>query len=246
MKKMIMTGICLVAVSVLAEEKKAPVWDTSAGLGANLSRGNTESTLLDGSIVSETKQGQNEARLGIEANYGETETVQTNGTKKMDSNVQNARAFAEYRRLWSDRDYGYLNGELRNDEIAEIDHRLMVGPGVGRYFVSDEKQKLSGETGVVYIQEKVAGEEDDTMALRLAQRYSVKISDNGKVYESVEYLPSLEGFDDYLLNAEVGVEAMMNSRMGLRLAIQDKYDSTPAPNKKDNDLTLIGGLTVKL
>jgi putative salt-induced outer membrane protein YdiY len=84
------------------------------------------------------------------------------------------------------------------------------------------------------------------MALRLAQRYSVKISDNGKVYESVEYLPSLEGFDDYLLNAEVGVEAMMNSRMGLRLAIQDKYDSTPAPNKKDNDLTLIGGLTVKL
>jgi putative salt-induced outer membrane protein YdiY len=246
MKAMMMTVVCLVAVSVLAQEKVAPVWATSASAGANLARGNTKSTLLNGGIISEAKSGNNEARVGVEANFGETEIVGTNGVKAMDTNVQNLRGFAEYRRLWDERDYGYLNGEIRNDQIADIDYRLMVGPGVGRYFIKSDQQKCSGEIGATYIQEKLAGVEDDTVALRLAQRYEVKVGTGGKLYEAVEYLPSLDDFATFLLNAEAGAEAMMSDRMSLRLAVQDKYNSDPAPGKKENDFILIGGLTVKL
>lgn len=246
MKAIIVTAVCLVAVGVLAQEKAVPVWSTSASAAANLARGNTRSMLLNGGIVSEAKQGQNEARIGVEANFGETEIVTTNGTKAMDTNVQNSRAFAEYRRLWDDRDYGYLNGEIRNDDIADIDYEVKVGPGVGRYFVKRDTQKLSGEIGATYIKQKLAGVEDDTVALRVAQRYECKVGTGGKLYEAVEYLPSFDDFSIFLMNAEAGAEAMMNERMSLRLAIQDKYNSDPAPGKKQNDFILVGGLTVKL
>lgn len=245
MQATMITVVCLAAVSVLAQEKSV-VWATGASAGANLARGNTRSTLLNGGVVSEAKAGSNEARIGIEANFGETEVVTTNGIKKMETNVQNMRGFAEYRRLWDERDYGYLNGEILNDEIADIDYRLMVGPGVGRYFVKNAQQKCSGEIGVTYIQEKLAGEEDDTVALRIAQRCETKVGTGGKLYEAVEYLPSLDDFATFLLNAEAGAEAMMSDRMSLRLAIQDKYNSDPATGKKENDFILIGGLTVKL
>jgi hypothetical protein len=83
-------------------------------------------------------------------------------------------------------------------------------------------------------------------------------SDKAKIWQSAEYLPKANDFGDYLLSAEVGAEAAMNSRVSLRIVLQDKYDSTPAivlADKNDsasgsalnaNDLTLIAGVAIKL
>jgi putative salt-induced outer membrane protein YdiY len=66
------------------------------------------------------------------------------------------------------------------------------------------------------------------------------------MWESAEYLPAFDDFQRFLLNAELGTEAAMNTRLSLRIVLQDKYNSDPAPGKKANDVTLIGGLTYKL
>jgi putative salt-induced outer membrane protein YdiY len=121
-----------------------------------------------------------------------------------------------------------------------------VGPGVGRYFLMSNTQKLSGEIGPTYIRQKLAGETDGTLALRVAERYELKVSTTASLWESVEYLPASDDFGNYLLNAEVGAEAAMNTKLNLRLVVQDKFNSDPAPGKDDNDLILIGGLSYKL
>jgi putative salt-induced outer membrane protein YdiY len=221
-------------------------WNTSVSAGVNLSRGNTRNMLLNGSVVSEYKKEMNEAKMGVEGNYGETEVTLPDGSKETQGNVENSRAFVDYRRLLNARTYGYLNGDLRNDNIAEIDYRLMTGPGIGQYLLKSAVQNLGVEAGASYIKEKVAGLEDDKMALRVGERYDFKMSDTAKVWESVEYLPAFEDFGDYLLNAEVGAEAAMNARVSLRLVLQDKFDSTPGAGLKKNDLVIIGGLACKL
>ena len=38
----------------------------------------------------------------------------------------------------------------------------------------------------------------------------------------------------------------ITSRLRLRLKLTDSYDSTPAPNKKRNDLALVSALALKL
>jgi putative salt-induced outer membrane protein YdiY len=226
-----------------------PLWKTTIAAGANVTRGNSETLMLNGNVVSVFKQDKNEARVGVEANYGETEVTEgsgSNATKRTDTNVNNARAFSEYRRLLTERDYLYGNAELMMDDVADIDYRLMVGPGVGRYFLMSNTQKLSGELGAAYIQEKVAGDEDDRVALRLAERYELKVSATASVWQSAEFLPAFEDFNQYLLSGELGAEAAMNAKLSLRVVLQDKYNSDPAPGKDQNDLTLIAGVTYKL
>jgi len=258
MTKWMLTGIAMVvapAVWTQAQVPAAPVvetvplWKTTVAAGANVTRGNSETLQLNGSVISAFKQDRNEARVGVEANYGETQVTQGSGTnesKRTDTNVNNARAFSEYRRLLTERNYVYANAEILQDDIANIDYRFMVGPGVGRYFLMSDRQKLSGETGLAYIKTKQGGVTDDTVAWRIAERYDLKVSATASVWESVELLPSVDDFSRCLINAEVGAEAAMNAKLSLRVVVQDKYNSDPAPGKDENDLAVIAGLTYKL
>lgn len=260
MTKRILTGVAMMAVSAVWAQAQAqtpaatavaaePLWKTTVAAGANVTRGNSETMLLNGSVISAFKQEGNEARVGVEANYGENQVTQgsgTNETKKTDTSVNNARVFGEYRRLLSERTYAYGNAELLQDDIANIDYRAMVGPGIGRYFVMDTRQKLSAETGLTYIKTKQGGVTDDTVALRVAERYDLKVGTSAAVWESVEYLPSVDDFSQCLINAELGVEAAMNARLSLRVVLQDKYNSAPATGKDENDLAVVAGLSYKL
>lgn len=247
-RTVLMAAAILSAAAVHGEEPApAPAWGTTAAAGVNLSRGNTRNMLLNGSVISTYKHEKNEARLGVEANYGETEVTSTNDTKEMETNVQNSRALAEYRRLLNERTYGYVSAEIRSDDVADIDYRFMVGPGIGQYLLKSDLQTLGVELGASYVQEKLADKDaDDYVALRAAERYEFKVSQSSKVWESVEFLPAFEDFGRYLLNAEAGAEAAMNTRLSLRIVAQDKYNSDPAPGKKPNDFQLIGGITYKL
>ena len=238
-------------VPVAAPEAAAPElpWKTTVAAGASVTRGNSETMSYNGSAISSFKQGNNELRMGVEGNYGESQVTQgsgTNLTKKTNTNINNARVFGEYRRLLTERNYVYGNAELLTDDIADIDYRLMVGPGVGRYFLKSDRQKLSGETGLTYIRTKQAGNPDDTVALRMAERYDLKLSATATFWESLEYLPSVDDFSRHLINSEVGLEAAINSKVSLRVVFQDKYNSDPAPDKEKNDLALIAGLSCKL
>jgi putative salt-induced outer membrane protein YdiY len=55
----------------------------------------------------------------------------------------------------------------------------------------------------------------------------------------------VEDFDNFLIVAELGTEATFNSRLSLRVVLQDRYNSEPAAGRKKNDLTLISGITYK-
>ena len=146
----------------------------------------------------------------------------------------------------NERLYGYFDLSYFYDEIGDIDYRITASPGLGYFLVKDAVQSFALETGPSYIWEKVGGVEDDYLGVRFFEKYERKLSDTAKVWESVEYLPRLDDFDDYLLSAEIGVEAAMNSSLSLRLVIVDKYDSTPAPEKKENDVTVTGSLVYKI
>jgi hypothetical protein len=57
----------------------------------------------------------------------------------------------------------------------------------------------------------------------------------------------VDKFNNYILNAEVGVEAALNksSNLSLRSVLQDAYVNIPAPNRLKNDLKLITSLVYK-
>lgn len=229
---------CLVAFSVQAEGDKG----TALNAGISLTDGNSETMVANAGILHESGSESTPLKIGLEGNYGETGDETT---------VENAKAFGSLKHLYSDTFYSYLNLDLLFDDIAGVDSRLTAGPGVGTFIVKSEETELSVEAGAAYIREELDGGDgedvsDDIAALRLGQALTHALSDTARVWESIEYLPEFEDFDNYLLNSEIGIEADVNETLALRLVYQYRYDATPAPGREEGDSSLIAGFSYKM
>lgn len=223
-------------------------WNSEINAAFNLARGNSKTLLLNGGLVSEYKKSANEFRLEINGAYGESSVTSSDSLNSTEqTTIQNAKGIVDYKRLFSERDYGYANGQLMHDHIAGIDYRLIAGPGLGRYFLKSERQSLNTEAGVAYVRQELTDDTtDNTLNLRAAQRYELKLLIASKLWESVEYLPVCNDFGNYFVNFEIGAEAPITGILNLRIVFLDQYNSQPAQGKDNNDLQLTAGIGCKI
>jgi len=235
------------AAPLTEQEKQKPKdWKTSLNAGLNLTHGNSENMLVNGAILADYNKADNIFRLNIQGNYNENVVSQDNTNDIKQATVQNARGIAEYQRLFSERDYGYANASLSHDRIAGIDYRGIAGPGVGRYFFKRDPLKLSTEIGVAYVSQRLIGDIENTINLRVAQRFEMKLLASSKVWESIECLSAINDYGNYLVNFEIGAQAAITACLNLRVVLQDQFDSRPAPGKESNDVKLIAGVGYQL
>lgn len=256
--KNIMIAVALLAsvtVGVFAQEEGKPAgFKHSLSAGVTMTDGNSETMQANLSMLTEgEKESLGSVRAGAEFNYGES-TVERESTvdgvatvEDVDeTTVENARAFANAKKTMSPLTFGYVDVSFLYDDIAMVDHRFVAGPGLGVYPLKNDITSLLFEAGPSYVWEKVADVSDDYLAVRFAERFTHALSDTAKVWQSAEYLPKADDFGDYLLSAEVGVEAALNAHLNLGLVLRDKYDSEPGEGLEKNDLALIGRISVSL
>ena len=232
------TTLALAALSlaVTGYAQSTNRWETSAALGLTLTKGNSDTLMFTADALTSRKYTHDELSFGVSLSYGEQNDVKNN---------EAAKAFGQWNHLFTDRFYGYVRAEALRDDIADIDYRITLSPGVGYYFIKNEKMLLSVEGGPGAIIEKQGGEEQTYLVGRVAERFEYKFNDKAKVWQMAEFLPQLDDFDNYIINAEVGVEASITARTALRAVLQDTYDNEPAPGRKKNDLKLVTSVVVK-
>jgi len=235
-------ALCLLLAGwqVVAAQEKA--LETTVAAGLTLTDGNAKSLMTNASIITEGEKDRlGSVRAGIEGNYGRS-TVDN----QTQTTVKNAQAFANAKKTLDEHSFWYVDGSLLYDDIALIDYRAILGPGAGYYFIKNPATKLSAEVGPSYTWERVDGVRDDYLALRIAERFEHKLSKNAKVWESVEYIPQVSRFSNYFVNSELGAEAALNSKLNLRLVVQNRYDSEPGGGLKKNDVTVIAAVSMQL
>jgi len=211
-------------------------WITSAAFGFSLAKGNTDNMLATGNLVTSRKWGFNELDLGTDGTYGETDGVRSAG---------NIHGFGQYNRLFNERLFGLLRVDAVNDSISDVEYRLTVSPGIGYYLIKETNTFLRVEAGPGFVFERVGGVSDSYVTLRLAERFETKLNDKVKLWQSLEFLPAIEEFSSYVVNAEVGIDTSLTKKLSLRTFIQDTYDSTPAPGLKKNDIKLVAAIAYK-
>jgi putative salt-induced outer membrane protein YdiY len=234
----------------------APVFKTALNAGLTLTDGNSETLAVNIGLVTEgEKEGLGSVLAGMEANYGESTvsssvtdetTGETTVSEVKETTVENAKAYANVKKTLSPRTFAALDGSVLYDDVALIDYRALLGPGLGVYLIKNDRRTLTLEAGPSYVWEKLDGITDDYLALRFAQRYTCQATANAKLVQALEYVPEAEDFDNYLLNFELGVEAAMSDRLSLRVVLQNKYDNTPAEGAERNDLSVIAGIGLAL
>lgn len=216
--------------------QKEPEWEKSAALGFTLTRGNSETLLFTANVQATKKEAEHEWNLGADATYGENEDVK---------NAENLRGYAQYNRLFSERFFGYLRLEAFHDDIADVAYRITVGPGAGYYFIREKDISLRAEAGPAFVHEKQGGSTDNYITLRLAERLDWKINERAKIWQSLEVLPQVDDWDNYILNAELGLETSITTQLSLRTYVQDTYDNDPAPDRQKNDVKFVTAIAYK-
>jgi putative salt-induced outer membrane protein YdiY len=222
-------------------------WETVASAGVTLTRGNSETFLGTVGINSSRKWSKDEILLGATAGYGEnTSTDPVDGSDEHNTTDQFAKAFGQWNHLFSEKFYGGVRADGLYDAIAGVDYRFTVSPLAGYYLIKNAKTFLAVEAGPGFVAENLAHRDaDQYVTLRLAERFEHKFTDRAKIWESVEYMPRIDDFGDYVLNAEVGVSAGITEHVDLRAVLQDTYRSEPPAGRKNNDLKLIVGVGYK-
>ena len=233
----------------MAAEPAAPEppkkWESVASLGATLTRGNSENFLANATINSSRKWTRDEVLLGASGGYGST-TVREEGepdeTNKTDEYL---KGFAQWNHLFTQRFYGGLRFDALYDDIADIDYRFTLSPLAGYYFIKQTNTFLSGELGPSFICEKQGGETDLYVGARVGERFEYNFKNGAKIWQTVEWIPQVDDFDNWILNFEAGIAAPINKTLDVRLVVQDTYDNEPAEDREENDLKVIAGIGYK-
>jgi len=233
-------------------EEKKPLWETSANAGVTLTRGNSENFLATAGINTQRKWSRDEILAGASAAYGTTEVEEPNptpppATRDVDNRTEAyIKGFFQYNHLFTQRFYGAIRADGLNDEIADVHYRFSLSPLAGYYFIKSPNTTLSGDIGPSWVVEKVgnAGPRG-YLGIRAGERFEHKFKSGARVWQTADITPEVENWENYVLNAEVGVEAPLTKKLAARLVLQDTYDHQPSPGREKNDLKLIAGLAYK-
>ncbi len=232
-KKLLLSAAALAAITHVSAEDTG--WKSTAGLNVAIARGNSSSTLVGGSIQTARKWDKNELFLGVDGAYGKA-----NGSK----NVENYGGFAKYNRLIDERWYIYGLADVRRDTIASINYRATLSPGVGYYFIKEANTTLSAEVGPGLVFEKFKGASSHNyFTLRVGEKFTHKFNEHVSLAQDAEYLPRIDDFGDYVINAGATLSAKLAGNLASTLTVKDTYRSHPAFGRVKNDIQLLGGLS---
>lgn len=236
---------CNAADDPCAPKKKINSWDKSIAAGFNLTSGNTETTLLNLAFAAKKEDSDGNIFDSSAAfNYGTDDNAR--GPNSDDVTRNDVRGFARYDHLLSDNWYLGFGTSFLNDDLADIDYRVTVDPSPGVYLLKNDDYKFRVEAGPSYLFERVGGETDNYFAPRIAERFDWIISCTSKLYEKAEVLFDINDSDNYIVNAEAGVEAALSTDLALVFAVRNVYDNQPALDREKNDLQTITSIKVAL
>jgi hypothetical protein len=184
-------------------------WESVAAVDVSLTRGNSSDFLGTVSLNSKRKWTSEEILLGGAAGYGETHPKDKEETRNQDY----LKGFGQYNHLFTERIYAGLRLDGLHDDIANVDYRFTVSPLAGYYLIKQTNTFLAVEAGPSWVHERlfVAGPGSDFehsyFALRFAERFEYKFKTGARIWETAEWLPSVEHWADYIFNFEAGVSA---------------------------------------
>jgi len=216
-------------------EVKYP-WVSSVSAGISITRGNSHTSLFAADYLTAKKTPNNEYSFGAGVAYG---------TQNSEDTANSYKAFGQWNHLFSERFYGYLRADALRDLVADLDYRFTVGPGVGYYLIKNTNTFLAAEAGGAVEFQRLGSVDDSFMTVRLAERFEHKFNDRARLWQSVEFLPQVDDFKNYLVNFQIGIEAAISKQFSLKTYLEDTYANVPAASRQKNDVKIIAGISYK-
>jgi len=243
------------SAAMLGQEQSAAVspstWSASLEWGFSMASGNNNTLNSNVKFFGAKLIGRDKIELILEGSYGEAEMEQAGDDGAMSTTDavtdQQALAFTWYEKRIGERYVAYPFIEMKHNELAQIELRMMTGFGGGYYFIENEQAEFLAVTGAAYIREDLTTDEsDDYGVFFIGLSHKLALSETSRISESVDYLPKIEDMGDYRIKAAANIETDIWSNISLKFTVTDEYDSEPPEGVEENDLSLSTSLVFTL
>jgi putative salt-induced outer membrane protein YdiY len=225
------------------EDPNPTAWKKSLAFGFNMTDGNSETSLLNIRLKANQEKDKNIWIFDVEQGWGESVNVTTGNE---DKTVDFTKSLAQYKRLLSEKIYVGTGINASQDDIADVSYRVIPSIFVGYFIVKTDNTGLALDLGPAYTIEKVGGIENDYFSPRIGDRFTYKISETSSIFQTADVVFDVDDSDNYLITAEVGIQAALNSYLSLVLSVKDNYDNVPAEDRERNDVIVVSALSVTL
>ncbi|WP_198306271.1 DUF481 domain-containing protein [Arcobacter vandammei] len=171
------------------------------------SSGNTNTSSLNGSILSEAKFDERELK------------AKANIFRSKDNNKKSANKYEidlEYNHMIGDRLYTYLGGYFVRDEFSDYKSRLNIGPGLGYKFIYEDDEVLDIQGGFDYAVDRFDDKKTDKyLAPKVEMNYKYNIRENIEFRQMLAYLFSSRDSKRYFFKSDTGVYVKMIDNLSL-------------------------------
>jgi len=156
------------------------------------------------------------------------------------STTVNDRAFGQVRRERKLQDPWslFFQGALEFDRFRDFDYRIALHSGLSREMYRNESGFLKARFGAGSSREVGAPNSEWIPELQIGSDWEYRFTETTNAFAIVDYYPNVSNFSDYRLNTNVGLNFLLDAprNLSFRIFAMNRYDSTPPPGDKKNDI----------
>jgi len=222
---------------IVAINPPPPAFHGSVALNGLFTTGNSETEQLGFTAHAVKRWLDDRFSLGGEYSYGRQKDQNTGVTS---TTVDYGAGFMKYEHFFTEKFYGYAGFKIEHDGVAGLTYCTTTGPGAGyQWFESppSTSRPKRGSPGSTKLFENTGSR--DLAALRFFYSVDWTPVKPLKLYNTVEYLPNIADWGEYLLNIDAGARATVWEGLFGDFRIEYRYNSRPDPGRKTTDVGYI-------
>jgi len=224
-------------------------WTGSLTIGLSSTHGNTFAESAN--VSSAAKRRSQKDRTGIYSSYLASRSRDPDNNKKK-TTEESFVIGGKYDYFFTKKFYGYINGRLKKDHIADLDYRIIAGLGAGYQWVETEDMSFNTDAGFAQICEQFTSRDPDSgitettgtdeASIQLGYSLDWKIAEKFTFLHQLTYYPSFSGLSDYFLTGSAELRAFITESLFSNFKVVLDYDSTPADGVDTTDIKYILGV----
>jgi putative salt-induced outer membrane protein YdiY len=215
-------------------------WHGTIVINGSLTQSNTDTVTFGASINADRRTDLDRVLFDAQYLYGRQKV---NGTDT--TNEDNWHIDATYDYFATKQLYGYGNIRVEKDRIQFLDLRLTPGAGLGYQWVEQPTLNFRTEAGMAWVYQEYSTQPSpsEEVSARVAYHVDATLFDSKvKVFNDVQYFPSVENTRDYIVLTDAGIHVALTKTMFSELKAEVDYNSQPAPGAHRTNTEYILGV----
>ncbi len=204
-------------------------WEIRLSTGLSGSEGNSD--LFNVHFGSLFKRRSEKSRSTLDSQYI---YERNNGNKSKDEWYSDFK----YDYFFSKKIYGFSTVRAQQDDIAQLDLRLSLSPGIGYQWIESDELSFSTEIGPAYLYENFSNGDGENSEItgRLAYFFDKLLFDRISVYHNTKFFPKAADPTDIYLTTDSGVRTEVTDSLFTEAKVTLEHDTSPAEDAKETDL----------